>query len=122
MQQADDDDDVDRIPLTSSTFFIKVKHEAIFSQERTPGISHKGGLGIQAVQELVALVKAALPPDVNPKHVPIYLGATAGMRIVINSTSTNEAALATMATLQQVLHQSGFLFHVEQMLNVVKLE
>ncbi len=99
--------------LTTSSAFIKVERKAIFSQERTPGISHEGGLGIQAVQELVALAKAALLPlDVNPKYVPIYLGATAGMRILIDSSSifTNEEATTTMAALRRVLHQSGFLF------------
>lgn len=116
-QQADDDvDDIiidgKTLPATtsSSATFIKVERKAIFSQERTPGISHEGGLGIQAVQTLVALAKAALPPDVNPKHVPIYLGATAGMRIVIDSSSSTNQAATTMATLQRVLHQSGFLF------------
>ncbi|KAL3761173.1 hypothetical protein ACHAWU_000268 [Discostella pseudostelligera] len=103
----DDDDDI-AVPSSSSDRFIKVERKAIFSQERTPGISHESGLGIQAVQELAALAKAALPIDVNPEYVPIYLGATAGMRL-IDSTSSHEAA-ATMAKLRRVLHQSGFLF------------
>ena len=113
-QQSDDEDDDDDdggealAHTSSSSTFIKVERRAIFNQERTPGISHDGGLGIQVVQELAALAKAALPPDVDPKYVPIYLGATAGMRI-IDTTSTHEAD-ATMAALRRVLHQSGFLF------------
>ena len=113
-QQSDDEDDDDDdggealAHTSSSSTFIKVERRAIFNQERTPGISHDGGLGIHVVQELAALAKAALPPDVDPKYVPIYLGATAGMRI-IDTTSTHEAD-ATMAALRRVLHQSGFLF------------
>ena len=105
--------DDDSEALTTSSTFIKVERKAIFSQERTPGISHEGGLGIQAVQELVTLAKAALLPlDVDPKYVPIYLGATAGMRILIDSPNVfaNDEATETMATLRRVLHQSGFLF------------
>jgi Golgi nucleoside diphosphatase len=88
----DDDDDDIAVPSSSSDRFIKVERKAIFSQERTPGISHESGLGIQVIQELAALAKAALPIDVNPEYVPIYLGATAGMRL-IDSTSSHEGRL-----------------------------
>mmetsp|Transcript_16444 Transcript_16444/g.35542 ORF Transcript_16444/g.35542 Transcript_16444/m.35542 type:complete len:465 (+) Transcript_16444:145-1539(+) len=90
----------------ASGAFTKVEREAVFSEERTPGVSDSDGTGIDLLEELVSLAKAALPSDVDPNEVPIYLGATAGMRI---TDSAFEADV--MARIRSVLHASDFLFH-----------
>ncbi|KAL7531493.1 hypothetical protein ACHAXR_007598 [Thalassiosira sp. AJA248-18] len=86
---------------------IKVEQEAIFSDERTPGINDKHDIGIGMLEELVlvALAETALPPDVDPGDVPIYLGATAGMRIIDPAFEAD-----IMSRIRSILLESRFLF------------
>ncbi|KAL7531760.1 hypothetical protein ACHAXR_008031, partial [Thalassiosira sp. AJA248-18] len=84
----------------------KVEQQAVFSDERAVGISNKEEHGIDLLDELLSSTKAALPPNVDPGDVPIYLGATAGMRL-LNSESEADAI---MAQIRSMLHASGFLF------------
>ena len=83
--------------------FTQVEKEAIFSEERTPGIDTDHG--IDHLEELVSLTKAALPPDADPSAVPIYLGATAGMRIVDSAFEAD-----VMSHVRSLLRSSGFHF------------
>ena len=85
--------------------FTKVEREAIYSEEVTPGISADNGQGIQQLQTLVNLAKHAIPTNIDISTIPIYLGATAGMRI-IDSTYENEL----MNSIQNILSTSGFQF------------
>ena len=73
----------------SQALFTKVEEQAIFSQEKTPGITDSRGNGLRLLEEMVASTKAALPSDVDPIEVPIYLGATAGMRIIDPAVQTD---------------------------------
>ena len=92
--------------FTSSQVFTKVEEQAIFSQERTPGITDSRGNGLRLLEEMVVSTKAALPSDVDPIEVPIYLGATAGMRIIDPAVQTD-----IMSRIRSLLSNSGFLFH-----------
>jgi len=85
--------------------FTKVEREAIYSEEVTPGISADNGQGIQQLSTLVNLAKHAIPSNIDISTIPIYLGATAGMRI-IDSTYENEV----MNSIQDILSTSGFQF------------
>jgi len=85
--------------------FTKVEREAIYSEEVTPGISADNGQGIQQLQTLVNLAKRAIPSNIDISTIPIYLGATAGMRI-IDSNYENEV----MKSIQDILSTSGFQF------------
>jgi len=85
--------------------FTKVEREAIYSEEVTPGISADNGQGIQQLQTLVNLAKLAIPSNIDISTIPIYLGATAGMRI-IDSNYENEV----MKSIQDILSTSGFQF------------
>ena len=85
--------------------FTKVDREAIFSEEITPGISSENGVGITLLEDLILSAKDALPQTVDISSTPIYLGATAGMRII---DSTFEADV--MSRIQIILHKSGFQF------------
>ena len=85
--------------------FTRVEREAIYSEEVTPGISANNGQGIQQLQTLVNLAKHAIPTNIDISTIPIYLGATAGMRI-IDSSYENEV----MNSIQDILSTSGFQF------------
>ena len=85
--------------------FTKVEREAIYSEEVTPGISADNGQGIKQLQTLVNLAKHAIPSNIDISTIPIYLGATAGMRI-IDSNYENEV----MKSIQVILSTSGFQF------------
>lgn len=95
-----------RWPKTEpSQAFTKVEEQAVFSQARTPGITANHGIGLSLLEELIDLAKSALPSDVDPSEVPVYLGATAGMRII------NAAGQADiMHRIRSLLRLSGFLF------------
>lgn len=82
----------------------QVEREALFSKKKSPGISDPKGLPL--LKDLVSLAKAAIPEDADLKQIPVYLGATAGMRIL---DPTLEAEI--MIKVRTVLHGSGFLFH-----------
>lgn len=87
-----------------TTTYTKVEQEALFSDERnTGGVTAERGIDMLA--ELLSGVKAALPSEVNLNEVPIFLGATAGMRKL---DSASEAEI--MANIRSLLHSSGFLF------------
>jgi len=92
-------------PSPDASSFVRVEPAAIFSEERTPGIGDADGLGIAHLSELVSSAEAALPPGVDPSDVPIYLGATAGMRIVEPSF---EAGI--MSRVRSMLRASNFHF------------
>jgi apyrase len=78
----------------------------VFNEERTPGISDPEH-GLEALRELVTLAKNALPQHhgVNAPDVPIYLGATAGLRLV----EPVQREL-TMTRIKDLLHNSDFIF------------
>ena len=80
--------------------------EEVFNEEMTPGISDPEH-GLAALQELVTLAKNALPEHhgVQAHDVPIYLGATAGLRLV----QPFEREL-TMTRIRDSLHNSDFIF------------
>lgn len=84
----------------------RVESEAIFSEERNPGISDEQGVGVDMLHELVALAESYLPPGVDPGEVSIYLGATAGLRLVDESSERD-----IMSRVRSVLHDSRFQFH-----------
>ena len=92
--------------LNTSQEFTKVEREAIYTAEVTPGISDEHGIGIALLEELVTLAKEALPSNVDVSHVPIYLGATAGMRIIDSSYEAD-----VLSSIRSILHSSGFYFH-----------
>ncbi|KAL3784354.1 hypothetical protein HJC23_004117 [Cyclotella cryptica] len=78
-----------------------------YSHESSPGISHTHG--IAALSSLLASAKSSLyHNDVRPENVPIYLGATAGMRIL---DPVLEASIVTKV--RSVLRASGFRFRDE---------
>ena len=83
--------------------FRKVDQQALHSDERSIGISSEGG--VDMLDELLSSVKGALPSNVDLHDVPIYLGATAGMRLL----RTVEAD-AIMSNIRSILHESGFMF------------
>ena len=60
---------------------ILVEQQAIFSDESNVAISNTEQNGIGMLDELLSSTKYALPSDANPVEIPIYLGATAGMRL-----------------------------------------
>jgi hypothetical protein len=95
-----------------------VEREAIYSEERTPGIGSGardvGGVGIDGVnvdvgmtqlRMLLLSVESALPSNANPATIPVYLGATAGMRLVDASVGAN-----LLSDVRKVLRESNFLF------------
>ncbi|KAL7537234.1 hypothetical protein ACHAWF_005699 [Thalassiosira exigua] len=90
----------------ASPSLAKVEKEAVFSDERTPGIDE--GRGVAGLRELIASAKRALPRRVDPSDVPIYLGATAGMRIL---DPAFEADILTRV--RSLLRASGFRFRDE---------
>ncbi|KAL9180556.1 hypothetical protein ACHAXT_011009 [Thalassiosira profunda] len=92
----------------ASEAFVKVEKEALFHDERAPGINDDNGIGIDLLEELVALAGEALPSGVDPSNVPIYLGATAGMRIL-----DPDAEADIMSRVRMLLHSSEFLFRDE---------
>lgn len=69
----------------------------------TPGISSPDGLA--KLPGLVEAAKGLVPKGVDLKTVPLYLGATAGMRIL-----HPDAESQIMADVRKALHASGFLF------------
>ena len=81
----------------------KVDQQALYSDERSIGISSEGG--VDMLNELLSSVKGALPSNVDLHHVPIYLGATAGMRLL-----DEVEAGAIMSNIRSILHTSGFMF------------
>jgi len=81
--------------------FIKVHHEPIFNNEKRPGVSSADG-GIETLVELVTSAKDALP-NVELSSVPIYLGATAGLRL-------SDEADSIMTNIRSTLLKSGFMF------------
>ena len=86
---------------TNTNEFIKIHHRPIFSNEMRPGVSNLNG-GIETLSELVLSAKATLH-NVELSNVPIYLGATAGLRI-------SEEADSIMTNIRSTLHESGFMF------------
>ena len=103
---------VNKLPLheqlNNSQEFTKVEREAIYTSEVTPGISDEHGIGITLLEELVTLAKEALPSEVDVSKVPIYLGATAGMRIIDSSYEAD-----VLSSIRSILHASGFYFRNE---------
>jgi len=81
--------------------FIKVLYKPIFSNEMRPSVSSLDG-DIETLVELVSSAKDALP-NVELSSVPIYLGATAGLRL-------SEEADSIMTNIRSTLHKSGFMF------------
>jgi Golgi nucleoside diphosphatase len=83
--------------------------EEVFNEERTPGISDPEH-GLEALQELVALAENALPQHhgADAHDVPIYLGATAGLRLIESGQRDT-----TMVRIRDLLHDSEFLFRDE---------
>ena len=79
--------------------------EEVFHEEMTPGISDLEH-GLDALQELVTLAKNALPQHhPTAQDVPIYLGATAGLRLV-----DPEQREETLTRIRVMLHASDFMF------------
>ena len=79
--------------------------EEVFYEEITPGISDLEH-GLPALQQLVTLAKNALPQyQINARDVPIYLGATAGLRLLEPVQSE-----ITMMQIKDLLHKSDFMF------------
>lgn len=99
----------------------QVEREALFSEVRTPGISDEKNGGIDCLVELLQLAKEILrglavvsvshhgsllgEEIVDLNSVPIYLGATAGMRIL--DPQREETIMSNIRTL---LRESGFMF------------
>lgn len=83
---------------------VRVDQDAIFNDERSIGINSEGG--IDALKELISTTKSALPSDTDSNDVPIYLGATAGMRLATNADTI-------MSNIKSTLQSSGFLFKNE---------
>ena len=120
-------------PSTSSSpSFARVEREALFSEEIAPGIGMRrngggGGVGVGVgvvvfgIEELRALVESAesaLPPGVDPSGVPIFLGATAGMRMI----RPPEDGEYVLAAVRSVLRESGFLFSRDDMARIISGE
>lgn len=80
----------------------KVEQEALFSDERSVGISDERGV-VLLEDELLPAAKSALPSGVELGDVPIYLGATAGVRLASDADDI-------MDRVRSLLHASGFLF------------
>ena len=83
--------------------FTKVYQKALHSDERSIGISSEGG--VDMLDELLSSAKDALPSNVDLHDVPIYLGATAGMRLL-----DEVEADAIMSNIRSILHTSRFMF------------
>eukprot|EP00956_Cyclotella_meneghiniana_P032550 scaffold90081_cov79-Cyclotella_meneghiniana.AAC.2 len=77
------------------------------SYESTPGIN-KPDSGIPALLDLLSSAQQSLPKNVDVETVPLFLGATAGMRILDPDT---EASI--MSEVRSLLHTSGFIFRDE---------
>jgi Golgi nucleoside diphosphatase len=77
------------------------------SYESSPGISIPD-VGLSVVVELISLAESSLPDNVDLSTIPIFLGATAGMRILDPAT---EASI--MSQVRSLLHSSGFMFRNE---------
>ena len=119
---------------SSSSSFARVEREALFSEEIAPGIGMRrhdddggggGGVGVGIVvfgiEELRALVtsaESALPPGVHPSSVPIYLGATAGMRMI----QPAEDGECVLTEVRSVLRESGFHFPRDDMARILSGE
>eukprot|EP00984_Skeletonema_dohrnii_P014928 scaffold6379_cov124-Skeletonema_dohrnii-CCMP3373.AAC.3 len=79
--------------------------EEVFNEEITPGISDPEH-GLAALQELVTLARNALPQyHVDARDVPMFLGATAGLRLV--EPVQREV---TLMRIRDLLHTSDFIF------------
>ena len=79
--------------------------EEVFNEEITPGISDQEH-GLAALQELVTQARNALRHyHTSAYDVPIYLGATAGLRLVDSPQKD-----MTMFRVRQMLHTSDFMF------------
>ena len=100
-QQKDGDD----ASTSTSTTFTQVEKEALFSNEMRPGVSTHDG-GMETLSDLIQSAKSSLPPSIKIANVPIYLGATAGLRLVDDSQTI-------MSNIRKTLHTSGFLFQNE---------
>ncbi|KAL7547024.1 hypothetical protein ACHAWF_010350, partial [Thalassiosira exigua] len=83
---------------------IKVERRALFSDERNSGIAEDNGTDL--LDELLSSAQAALPPSVDLGEVPIFLGATAGMRLLDAASQAK-----VMGRIRSLLHGSGFLFN-----------
>jgi hypothetical protein len=118
--------------------FARVEGEAVYSEERTPGIgggigsdmgddhaySTDGGgvrqvvdLGMTQLRMLIVAVESALPTYVDPSNVPIYLGATAGMRII--EPNIGNVVLSRVRTL---LRESNFMFDDDDWARIISGE
>lgn len=79
--------------------------EEVFHEEITPGISDLEH-GLAALQQLVTKAENALPQyQISARDVPIYLGATAGLRLLEPVQSE-----ITMTQIRDSLHKSDFMF------------
>lgn len=74
------------------------------SYESTPGINQPDR-GIPALLDLLSSAQISLPKNIDVDTVPLFLGATAGMRILDPDT---EASI--MNEVRSLLHTSGFVF------------
>ena len=81
-----------------------VEREAVFYDERDVGLGAEGGL--EALSDLIAAAAAALPSDATPGGVPVYLGATAGVRL-------SSAAADIVEDARALLRASGLRFQDE---------
>lgn len=95
---------------SSSTYYTKVEPKSIYYDERSIGISSEVG-GLEALQEIIISTKNALPKDAIANDIPIYLGATAGMRLS-NGEDDDGSSSSTkiMDDVRLVLSKSGFRF------------
>jgi apyrase len=78
-----------------------------FTHESSPGISDPNH-GVAVLLDLIGLARVSLPRSIDLDTVPIFLGATAGMRILDPAT---EASI--MKEVRSLLRTSGFVFRDE---------
>lgn len=77
------------------------------SYESSPGISNPDS-GLPVLLDLIELARNSLPSEVDVDTVPMFLGATAGMRILDPITEGS-----IMSEIRSLLHTSGFMFRDE---------
>ena len=77
------------------------------THESSPGVTDPTD-GLAVLSDLIASAQNSLPRDIFLDTVPIFLGATAGMRIL--DPKSEEAIIEDIRSL---LHASGFLFRNE---------
>jgi len=82
----------------------KFEQEPFFADERHVGLGDEQGVVLLG-EELLPAAISALPAGVDSGHVPIYLGATAGVRLASESEADD-----IMDRVRSLLHASGFLF------------